>query len=123
MSVMTAVDRQARPSLSNFECGPREGYEEVLRSIGAFIDQRRLSEILLAEVPEGFILQGLLQTTPETADSDPSATITKETYTFLEDQIARAHEVSAARRRPFDQDLRSVMAGPYERSLRAIGRH
>ena len=122
MPVVTA-DKPDGPSLSIYERGPRQGYEEGLRSIGAFIDQRGLSENVLAEVPEGFILQGLVQTTPETAASDSSATITKETYTLLEEHIARSHEESAARRRPLDGDLRSVLAGPYERSLRVVGRY
>ena len=68
-----------------YEGSPRQDYEEVLRSIGAFIDQRGLSEILLAEAPDGFILQGVVFTNQEISSwSEPSATTTKETYTFLD---------------------------------------
>ena len=48
-----------------YEGGARQGYEEVLRSIGAFIDQRGLSEVLLAEAPDGFIVQGIVGTTQD----------------------------------------------------------
>jgi hypothetical protein len=100
-----------------YEGSPRQDYEEVLRSIGAFIDQRGLFEILLAEAPDGFILQGLVQTTQETsAWADPSAILAKETYTFID-------EDAAARRRLPGGDDGSVMAGPYERGLRVIGRY
>ena len=81
-----------------YEGSPRQDFEEVLRSIGAFIDQRGLSEILLAEAPDGFILQGVVMTTQDSAWAEPSATVTKETYTFLDEDIARFLEDSTARR-------------------------
>jgi hypothetical protein len=43
-----------------YEGSPRQDYEEVLRSIGAFVDQRGLYEVLLAEAPDGFIVQGIV---------------------------------------------------------------
>ena len=107
-----------------YEGSPRQDYEEVLRSIGAFIDQRGLSEILLAEAPDGFILQGVVVTNLEaSAWSDPSATITKETYTFLDEDIARFLEDSTARRRPPGANDGTPMAGKYERTLRVLGRY
>ena len=107
-----------------YEGSPRQDYEEVLRSIGTFIDQRGLSEILLAEVPDGFILQGVVMTPVESsAWGDPTATITKQTYTFHDEDLARFLEESAARRRSPDGDDGSTVAGPYERTLRVIGRY
>jgi hypothetical protein len=107
-----------------YEGSPRQDYEEVLRSIGAFVDQRGLSEVLLAEAPDGFILQGVIGHTQESsAWSDPSMTITKETYTFLDEDIARFLEDSQARRRAGPQNDGSPMAGPYERTMRVIGRY
>ena len=83
-----------------YEGSPRQDYEEVLRSIGAFVDQRGLYEILLAEAPDGFIVQGVVgQTQDSSAWADPTMTITKETYTFLDEDIARFLEDSQARRR------------------------
>ena len=106
-----------------YEGSPRQDYEEVLRSIGAFVDQRGLHEILLAEAPDGFIVQGIVgQTQDSSAWADPSLSITKETYTFLDEDIARFLEDSQARRRGSQNDG-SPMAGPYERTMRVIGRY
>jgi hypothetical protein len=107
-----------------YEGSPRQDYEEVLRSIGAFVDQRGLHEILLAEAPDGFIVQGIVGTKQESsAWSDPSMTITKETYTFLDEDIARFLEDSQARRRNGPTNDGSPMAGPYERTMRVMGRY
>jgi hypothetical protein len=107
-----------------YEGSPRQDYEEVLRAIGAFVDQRGLHEVLLAEAPDGFIVQGIIGRADETgAWSDPSMTITKETYTFLDEDIARFLEDSQARRRSGEQNDGSPMAGPYERTMRVIGRY
>lgn len=107
-----------------YEGSPRQDYEEVLRSIGAFVDQRGMSEILLAEAPDGFIIQGVVGEAQETSSwSDPNMTITKETYTFLDEDIARFLEDSQARRRSGTRNDGSPMAGPYERTMRVIGRY
>ena len=103
---------------------PRQDYEEVLRSIGAFIDQRRLHEILLAEAPDGFIVQGIIGTVKDdSAWSDPTLEITKETYTFLDEDVARFLEDSQARRRAIATNDGTVLAGPYETTMRVIGRY
>ena len=107
-----------------YEGSPRQDYEEVLRSIGAFIDQRGLHEVLMAEAPDGFIVQGIVSSTQDSsAWSDPTMTITKETYTFLDEDIARFLEDSQARRRAGPANDGSPMAGPYERTMRVIGRY
>jgi hypothetical protein len=107
-----------------YEGSPRQDYEEVLRSIGAFVDQRGLHEILLAEAPDGFIVQGIVsQKTETSAWSDPAVTITKETYTFLDEDIARFLEDSQARRRSGPANDGSPIAGGYERTMRVIGRY
>lgn len=107
-----------------YEGSPRQDYEEVLRAIGAFVDQRGLSEILLAEAPDGFILQGVVGEAHDTSQwSDPSMTITKETYTFLDEDVAKFLEDSQARRRPSQVNDGSMMAGLYERTLRVLGRY
>ena len=43
-----------------YEGSPRQDFEEVLRSIGAFLDQRGMRDVLLVEAPDGFIVQGLV---------------------------------------------------------------
>lgn len=43
-----------------YDGSPRQNYEEVLRSIGAFLDQRGMKEVLLVEAPDGFVVQGMV---------------------------------------------------------------
>jgi hypothetical protein len=49
-----------------YEGSPRQDFEEVLRSIGAFLDQRGMRDVLLLEAPDGFIVQGLVTTSGST---------------------------------------------------------
>ncbi len=107
-----------------YEGSPRQDYEEVLRSIGAFVDQRGMREILLVEAPDGFIIQGMVGSALEvSAWSDPAVRIEKETYTFLDDDIARFMEEALARRRNAAATSVPVSGGTYERSLRVLGRY
>ena len=107
-----------------YEGSPRQDYEEVLRSIGAFIDQRGMREILLVEAPDGFIIQGIVgQAVEVSAWTDPAARVEKETYTFLDDDIARFMEEALSRRGEGQQGPDRVQAGVYERSLRVLGRY
>lgn len=107
-----------------YEGSPRQDYEEVLRSIGSFLDQRGMREILLTEAPDGFIIQGLVSSAAEVSTwSDPQMDIQKETYTFLDDDIARFMEEGLARRQAGAATPDLVQAGTYELDLRVIGRY
>ncbi len=107
-----------------YEGSPRQDYEEVLRSIGSFLDQRGMHEILLTEAPDGFIIQGLVSSAADiSAWSDPQLDIQKETYTFLDDDIGRFMEEGLARRQADAARRDPVPAGGYELSLRVIGRY
>jgi histidinol dehydrogenase len=73
-----------------YEGSPRQNFEEVLRSIGAFLDQRGMREILLLETPDGFVVQGLtIERSTAGAWSEHVGQQVKETFTFLDDDIAR----------------------------------
>jgi hypothetical protein len=106
-----------------YEGSPRQDFEEVFRSIGAFIDQRGMREILLVEAPDGFIVQGVVTAgAAGGAWSESIGTQTKETLTFLDDDIARFMEESVARRgQPGPEPQRD--AGFYETALRVIGHY
>ena len=106
-----------------YEGSPRQDFEEVFRSIGAFIDQRGMREILLVEAPDGFIVQGVVTAGSNGGSwSDSLGTQAKETLTFLDDDIARFMEESIARRgHPGPEPARD--AGFYETTLRVIGRY
>jgi hypothetical protein len=106
-----------------YEGSPRQDFEEVFRSIGAFIDQRGMREILLVEAPDGFIVQGVVTAgAAGGAWSESMGSQAKETLTFLDDDIARFMEESIARRgKPGPEPQRD--AGFYETALRVIGRY
>ena len=106
-----------------YEGSPRQDFEEVFRSIGAFIDQRGMREILLVEAPDGFIVQGIVSAGAAGGSwSESMGSQVKETLTFLDDDIARFMEESVARRgKPGPEPQRD--AGFYETALRVIGRY
>lgn len=111
-----------------YEGAPRQNYEEVLRSIGAVLDQRGLREISINETDDGFIVQGLaLVPGEERAWTDPSARLDKETFHLHEDDLARFMDEAFARRqgrspRPQAPRLENpLQAGFYETALRVLG--
>jgi hypothetical protein len=106
-----------------YEGSPRQDYEEVLRSIGAYLDQRGMREILLAEAPDGFIVQGLVVSETAGGTSDTMGRQTKDTLTFLDDDISRFMEEALARRKAGAPAPDFAAAGYYERALRVIGRY
>jgi len=109
-----------------YEGAPRQNYEEVLRSIGAVLDQRGMREITLIETDDGFTVQGLaLVPGEERAWNDPNARLAKETFQLREDDVGRFMEEALARRqgrsrRPPGQSATSP-AGFYETALRVLG--
>ena len=106
-----------------YEGSPRQDFEEVFRSIGAFIDQRGMHEVLLVEAPDGFIVQGIVTSTGVSgAWSESVGQQTKETLTFLDDDIARFMEESLARRGKAGPEPQRD-AGFYETAFRVLGRY
>ena len=105
-----------------YEGSPRQDFEEVFRSIGAFLDQRGMKDVLLVEAPDGFIVQGLVTSGSAGGTwSESIGTQIKETLTFLDDDIARFMEEGVARRgRPVPPPTH--VAGYYETAFRVLGR-
>jgi hypothetical protein len=104
-----------------YEGSPRQDFEEVFRSIGAFLDQRGMREVLLAEAPDGFIVQGLVTAGAPTGGwGDALGTQSKETLTFLDDDIERFMQEALARRATAADP---AAAGAYERAFRVLGRY
>jgi hypothetical protein len=107
-----------------YEGSPRQNYEEVLRSIGAFLDQRGMKEVLLVEAPDGFVVQGLVVGSATSgAWSEHMGQQTKETFTFLDDDIARFMEEGHARRDTASHAVTWGQAGYYEHAFRVVGRY
>ena len=104
-----------------YEGSPRQDFEEVFRSIGGYLDTRGMRDILILEIPEGFIIQGLSIAGDSTSVwSETMGTIVKQTNTYTGEDVARFVEAGVARRGTGKPDATS--AGPYERALRVIGR-
>ena len=111
-----------------YEGSPRQDFEEVFRSIGAFLDQRGMKEVLLVEAPDGFIVQGLVTSggTASGAWSESLGQQMKETLTFLDDDIARFMEEAVARRKAggaAGEQAAWAKAGFYEMAFRVLGRY
>jgi hypothetical protein len=109
-----------------YEGSPRQDFEEVFRSIGAFLDQRGMKDILLVEAPDGFIVQGLVTSGQGGgAWSESIGTQVKETLTFLDDDIARFMEEAATRRGMGEaaQPPPAHQAAYYETAFRVLGRY
>jgi hypothetical protein len=106
-----------------YDGSPRQDFEEVLRSIGAFLDQRGMRDVLLLEAPDGFIVQGLVIEGGSGTWSESVGHQAKETLTFLDDDIARFMDEALKRRGGEGADQPDWSgAGYYEKSFRVLGR-
>src|SRR4051812_2046340 len=110
-----------------YDGAPRQNYEEVLRSLGAVLDQRGMREITVNETDDGFIVQGLaLVPGEDRAWNDPNARLDKETFHLHEDDVSRFMDEALARRQgraPKGAPAQRIPlnAGFYETALRALG--
>ena len=104
-----------------YDGSPRQDWEEVLRSVGAFADAERLKELLLLELDGGFLLQGL-GIAGGGADSDSYGSAAKKTYELTDDQVAELMDANTSRRGTAagDRPLPD-MANYYELAMRIIG--
>ncbi len=102
-----------------YEGSPRQDFEEVLRSIGAYLDEKGMKEVLVAETDTGFMVQGLIVQGTSSAWGDSMGQAAKETLTLLDDDIAKFMDDSLARRGVGEGGV----PGRYESALRVIGRY
>jgi hypothetical protein len=107
-----------------YEGSPRQDFEEVFRSIGAFLDQRGMREVLLLEAPDGFIVQGLvIQGATSGQWTESMGHLVKETLTFLDDDISRFMDEALTRRGQGASGNGTSRAGYYEAAFRVLGRY
>ena len=108
-----------------YDGSPRQDFEEVLRSIGAYLDQRGMRDVLVVEAPDGFIVQALAaQGGSSSAWSESMGQVEKETMTFADEDIAKFMDEAIARRGKVPGvDPPPPPAGTYERAFRVIGRY
>ncbi len=113
--------RREDQRLRIYDGSPRQDFEEVFRSIGGYLDTRGMRDILILEIPEGYVIQGLSIVGNSTSVwSETMGTIVKQTNTYNENDVTRFMEAGVARRGTGKPTTSS--AGPYERALRVIGR-
>lgn len=104
-----------------YDGSPRQDWEEVLRSIGAFADAERLKELLFLELEGGFLLQGLALPV-SSADSDTLGTMAKRTYQVTDDQVSELMDAAAHKRGTVDSDVsQPELLNYYELALRILG--
>lgn len=106
-----------------YEGSPRQDFEEVLRSIGAYLDQRGMKDVIVMEAPDGFIVQGLARVGSSASTwSESIGQMTKETMTFLDEDIGKFMDESVARRGTGPQS-QLPPPGRYEHAFRVIGHY
>jgi len=107
-----------------YDGSPRQDFEEVFRSIGGHLDQRGLKDILILEVPDGFIVQGLAHIGASTSVwSESIGQVETETMTFADEEIALFMDEAAARRGQGAAPAPTYGGTEYEDALRVIGRY
>lgn len=104
-----------------YDGSPRQDWEEVLRSVGAFADAQGLKELLFLELEGGFLLQGL-GVQAGGADSDSYGATAKRTYELTDDQVAEMMDARAGERGSADSDRPAAdLTNYYELSMRIMG--
>ena len=104
-----------------YDGSPRQDWEEVLRTIGAFADSERLKDLLLIELEGGFLLQGLGMQGAG-SDSDSYGALAKKTYEITDEQVADLMDESASKRGTADRDVPLPGLANYnELAMRIIG--
>ncbi len=101
-----------------YEGSPRQDFEEVLRSIGAYLDDRGMREIVVAETENSFIVQGLV-IEASTGAGETMGQAHKETLTLADDDVGEFMDKSLANRGVPEDDI----PDRYESALRVIGRY
>ena len=102
-----------------YEGSPRQDFEEVLRSIGAYLDDRGMREVLVAETDTGYIVQGLVIEGSTGGWSESMGQARKETLVLDDDQVGTFMDDALTHRgAPVDN-----IPDRYESALRVIGRY
>jgi hypothetical protein len=104
-----------------YDGSPRQDWEEVLRSIGAFIDSEHLKEVLLLELEGGFLLQGMGLASGG-GDSDQLGSVSKRTYELTDEQVGELMDARSAQRGTITSDVpHPDLMNYYELGMRVIG--
>lgn len=101
-----------------YEGSPRQDWEDVLRSVGAYLDDRGMRGMIFVETDTGFIIQGT-SIHGSTGSGESMGQASKETLTLLDDDVGRFMDEAVARRGQAPEPTPKH----YEAQLRVIGRY
>jgi hypothetical protein len=103
-----------------YENSPRQDWEEVLRSVGAYIDERGMRGLVFLETDTGFIVQGtVVSTASGTGWGEALGKAARITLTLDDDQVAGFMDEALAKR-GHGPDPTSKQ---FETQLRVIGKY
>jgi hypothetical protein len=102
-----------------YEGSPRQDWEEVLRSVGAYLDDKGMRAVIFLETDTGFIVQGTTVQGSE-GGGESLGSANRETLTLHDDDVSRFMDEAIKRRGRKDEE-----PGPhhYEQQLRVVGRY
>jgi len=102
-----------------YEGSPRQDWEDVLRSVGAYLDDRGMRNMVFVETDTGFIIQGSAVHGSVGGAGESMGQASRETLNLEEDDVGRFMDEAIARRgRPAEPTPKH-----YESQLRVIGRY
>jgi hypothetical protein len=101
-----------------YEGSPRQDWEEVLRSVGAYLDDRGMRGMVFVETDTGFIIQGTA-VVGSSGSGESMGQASRETLTLHDDDVGRFMDEAIARRGQASEPT----AKHYEAQLRVIGRY
>jgi hypothetical protein len=104
-----------------YDGSPRQDWEEVLRSIGAWADREGLKELLFLELDGGFLVQGVA--TSMGGQWSETGTFSKQTHELTDDQVGDMMGAGEELRGTGTVDHPEIgLANFYEQALRIIGK-
>jgi hypothetical protein len=101
-----------------YEGSPRQDWEEVLRSVGAYLDDRGMRGLVFVETDTGFIIQGT-SVTGTIGSGESMGRAQRETMTLLDDDVGKFMDDALARRGKAPDPTPKH----YEAQLRVIGKY
>jgi hypothetical protein len=100
-----------------YEGSPRQDWEEVLRSVGAYLDDRGMRGVVFIETDNGFIIQGT--SVASTTGGESMGQTSRETLTLHDDDVSKFMDEAISRRGSDPVQTPKH----YESQLRVIGRY
>ncbi len=102
-----------------YEGSPRQDWEDVLRSVGAYLDSRGMRGMVFVETDTGFIIQGTAVHGSVGGAGESMGQAQRETLILQDDDVGRFMDEAIARR----GQAAEPTPKHYEAQLRVIGRY